>query len=566
MAVKILFVDVPAIQLDHLEKAIESGVSPSYAYGFPLGILYLSSYIKKQHPDTETALVDYPSRLSQITDYKSVTQFISEIARESASFEPDVIAFSAIFSSCHPFLMRCVELIKEIWPNAVSILGGMHPSNLARKMLEHKDIDYVAKGEGELSFAKFVGEFQSEEREKIKGIYSQKSSELIIGELLNADFIDDLDEIPLPDWDLMDMEYFVSEGARSQVRVGSAELDKKTAIIMTTRGCPFRCTFCSSHSVHGRKMRYRSVENVIQEVSILYEKFGVTRFVPEDDLFTAHKTRVVALLGALRALKIPDFEIQFPNALSPMVLSKTVMDALVDSGMKLATISVDSGSVYTQKYIVDRRTDLTRTREVIDYLKNNGIIVRCNFIIGFPGETLELMQETIDYAKSIAVDWVHIGMAMPLVGSQMYQDFVDRGDIEDNEKFWSVCDFDRRSFDTQEISAKDLMELTYRANLDINFIHNPNLKSGNYARVDELFTDVVSKHPFHIFGWYALKQAHKKRNNLIEENETQRKIIKLIKTNSRSKKLYNKYGDLLPAEFTALLSHDVEMKMAHYAS
>ena len=88
---------------------------------------------------------------------------------------------------------------------------------------------------------------------------------------------------------------------------------RKVATIVTTRGCPNKCTFCAAHLVHGRKLRYRSVDNVVGEVKALYENFGITLFIPEDDMFTVPKKRFIDMLAALKELDIPGFEMQNPG-------------------------------------------------------------------------------------------------------------------------------------------------------------------------------------------------------------------------------------------------------------
>lgn len=550
--VKVLFVDVPAIPNSDLVEARNTSRNISYAYGFPLGILYLSSYLKK-HNNVQLAMVNYPSKVDSLLDYDNDDVFLEVIARESTPFIPDIIAFSAIFSSCHTLLMRGIKILKRLWPEAVTIVGGMHASNLVEKMLEHDEIDYVFRGEAEIAISQFVRDFTTPERDAIKGIYSRKSIMITPPSDL-CEFVENLDTLPFPDWDLIDMEDYVTRGARTMVRTAESELEKRSAIIMTSRGCPFSCSFCSSHSVHGRLLRYRSIQNVLEEVQVLHEKYGVTRFIPEDDLFAADKVRVVVLLDALRKLQIPGFEIQFPNALSPTVLSEEVQNALIGAGMKLATVAIDSGSQFTQNNLIRRGLDLNRARTVVASLMCKGIIVRCNFIIGFPHETKELMQETVDFARSLEVDWCTFGLATPLVGSEMYDEFLKLGCIKDDESFWGNCDYRIRTFDTEEITKEELMDFVYRANLDINFINNPNLRHGNYQQSITVFSDIVVKHPFHIFGWYCLMLAHRGLGHEKETKTLMQKIKDLIETDPKAAEMYDKYNDMLPDLLTSIIT------------
>ena len=167
-------------------------------------------------------------------------------------------------------------------------------------------------------------------------------------------------------------------------------------------------------------------------------------------------------------------------------------------------------------------------------------------MLGFPNETKEMMEETVKYAKEIGSDWCIFSIAIPLIGSEMYEQFIKMGYIKDDINTWSASFFQERLFDTPEISAEELKEYKYRANLEINFIHNPNKENGRFERAIEIFTDVVLRHPFHIVAWYCILDCYRKMGDLKQAAFERKRILSLIKKDSRAMAMFRKYEDLIP--------------------
>ena len=359
-----------------------------------------------------------------------------------------------------------------------------------------------------------------------------------------AEQMEDLDMLPFPDWDLLDIENYVNASGWGR-RIGKDSALRRIATILTTRGCPFRCTFCSAHTVHGRKVRYRSAKNVLEEMKVLYEKYRVTLFVPEDDLFTANRTRVLTLLKEIHNLNIPGIEMQFTGGLNVNTMDEEILDAMITSGTRVVTLAIESGSEFVQKHIIKKNVDLNKARYLVHLCREKGLIVRCNIILGFPGETRQLMEETVDYVRNLGADWYAFLIAAPLIGTEMYKQFLEKGYLKEDVYMWSSVGFEDRWFDTDEISAEGLKELTYRINLDINFVNNINLRNGDSDRAILLFNDIVRAYPFHIFGLYGLHKAYKGKGSIEEAERIIQTIRRLIKTDERAYNLYEKYSDII---------------------
>lgn len=537
----VLFVNIPSRPLPEIENAIHGeGLFDSFQddVTMPMGILYLASYLRKYAPVSRVGLADYALRIAQGRTFGSVERYI-DAALEELDFTPEIVGFTLNFTPAQPFFDLCLERFRRRFPHAKILAGGNHATNTFRYQLQNPNLDAVCVGEGEIPLATLIKQVVTGASEPIQGFVRRNS--LDIGQ--RAELVQDLDSVPLPAWDLLDMEAYVTGAAKWEIGVTD---ETRVACIVASRGCPFHCTFCSTQTIHGYKMRFRSVESVAAEVWELHEKFGISVVMPWDDIFTIGRPRTVALLRGLRALGIPGFQIQFQNGLSVNALDREVIDELILTGMRMTALAVESGSKWVQHHMIEKQCNLDRAREHVAYLQEKGVYVRCLFILGFCGETREMMQETIDYAISLSADWCVFSIASPLVGSKMYTQFVAAGIIADDPSFWGNSSFGHRGFDTPEISADDLNELAYRANLNCNFIRNPNLTQGRYDRAAMLYRDIIAKFSFHVVAWYCLLKCEEGLGRAREAAEVCRHIAELVETNPLSREMFLKYRDLMP--------------------
>jgi len=547
---KLLFVNLPYIPVDDINLKIANNEEKFSHLSFPMGILYLSSMVKRENICEKIDILDYQNEINHITNYSNVTDFITSTT-EKINFVPDVIAFSLMFTTSYEFFTLCVEKLKEIWPDSIVIVGSFIATNCTEKLLENEYVDYILRGEGEIGLPLFLEQLSYSSKVDVKGIYSRdniRKSDML--EL--CDNIENLDEIPFPDWELIQINQYLRNGGRSILSNNSID-QPAVASVITSRGCPFDCTFCSAKTVFGRKIRFRSVENIIQELSVLHNKFGVTQILFEDDLFTANKKRTIELVNAIKELEIPDLKIQFPNGLHVNSIDKEVINALVDIGMASAHIAIESGCDYVLKNFMKKKVDLDKAKNLVRYIRNTkNLHVWCYFVLGMPGETREQILETIEYAKTLKADWCNFFIATPLVGSEIYEKFLDAGYYTGDLSEFKNTDFTHRSFDTNEIKAEELNDLVYRANLEVNFIFNTNLVEGNYIKAIDQFNHIISHYPFHIFAYLSLYRCYVGLNEKTEAEIMKLKIIKLLNVDKRSKEMYDKYKDLIPANYNII--------------
>jgi radical SAM superfamily enzyme YgiQ (UPF0313 family) len=547
----ILFVTIPSLPLEILRESFSGESEHPQILSMPLGILYLSAYIKKNTDISKAGLLDYTAFLPNVVNYPNIEDYILSEINDQVKFEPDIIGISYMFTTSYSFFEVMTPIIKKNWPKALIVVGGVHATNHYRSLLINPNIDIVIRGEAEIAFTKLIKQLSTNIKGKISGVIFK--DDVIDDQAVSlSEQVTNLDDLPFPDWDLCDMErYATSIGRRRSIGDSSK---KRIAAIMTTRGCPFKCTFCAAHSVNGRKLRFRSVKNVIEEVKLLNIRYGISLIDINDDLFNAKKERALELLNKFKELGIPDFELQFPSGLYINLLDEDIIDAMIECKLKVLNFALESGSAYVQKNIIKKNVDLSKAKEIARYCRKKGLTVRCFVILGFPGETKELMEETANYLKELRSDWCTFMIATPLKGSEMYAEFLKRGYIQENVDQLSSLFFRDRTFDTKEISAADLKDFIYRLNLDINFINNPNLVDGNFEKAIDLYKDILNSYHFHIFALYGLYLCYIGKEDQQAAQDIRTRMNILIKSNIQAKDMYSKYRTLLP---TGLIDNGV---------
>jgi anaerobic magnesium-protoporphyrin IX monomethyl ester cyclase len=560
---KVLFVNPPSMPYYQIVQSLENkrphigNLARQQPIAMPMGILYLSAVLERDFPDIEIRILDYAKALREYlaegrTDLDTIDEFVDLLlaSRVPESFRPDMVGMSILFSTAHRTTCFIADRVKRRWPNAPIFVGGMHATNSVPRLLETPAIDYVCRGEAESIISKVLATcLEGGDCEAIRGIHGRKklaAAQTSGGACReSADLIYDLDEIPYPAWHLLPMEEYVHSPGSRVLRVNDEVDHDREATIVTTRGCPFQCTFCSSWTVHGRKMRYRSTANVIGELEILHQRYHVNMVTPEDDLFSVKKPRIIELCNAIADHFNRKLHFQFPNALSVATLDREVIDAMVRMGMSVATIAIESGSPYVQKHVIKKNCDLDRARRVVKDARDAGAMVRTNFVVGFPGETKAQIRETFDFAASLATDWCEFSIAAPLVGTEMYQQMLDLGYIDGNFN-WDTAFFRERQFDTPEVTAAELKAMVDEANIRINFFGNYNLKVGDYHRALQFFDWIVIGHAGHLAARYVVGMTKRMMGDEAAFQKMIRECKELVKVSPMAAEQLRNYPDLFP--------------------
>ncbi len=369
----------------------------------PLGLGYLASMLEsKGH---KVILLD--CQVLRI-NYNDILNFIKRI-------NPDLIGMTSL-SSHYNNMVKLSNLIKS--DNQVKdiplVLGGIHASALPELSLKECKADYVIVGEGELTLTELVEYIENKvDISKINGLVYWENGKVKMNEERNL--IENLDSIPFPAWHLMPPQKYPKDPH------GHEYIRFPYAPIMTSRGCPFNCTYCASKNLWKRKIRLRSPKNVVDEIEFLIKNYGIKEIHIWDDNFTLIKDHVIGVCDEIIKRKI-NLTIKCPNGIRIDSLTPKILYKLREAGVYQMALAVESGN---QKILdkVKKQSNLNKVRKILKIIKKFDIITRGFFMIGLPGETIETIYDTIEFALNNNFDYASFFLAQPLPGSDIFYDW-----------------------------------------------------------------------------------------------------------------------------------------------
>lgn len=340
-----------------------------------------------------------------------------------------------VYSAALKQVKRSLEIIKKVKPETITIVGGPHPSAAPIHTLSFlKEADFAFRGEGEISFPLFIKYLENEQKDRFKevpGLVWREAGKIVFNEIVIHQNVDDFD---FPAWDIIRPNEYGKPGSI---------VPKGWASIVTSRGCPYQCTFCSAHIIAGYKMRYRSIDRVIQEIKYLYSNYGIRKFSILDENFTLNRLRVKEFCKKILNEGIK-FEFMLPNGVRLDTLTEDLLKHMKRAGFsKRMAVGIESGSERILKMIKKNLTK-EKIREKIELLVRLGFQPIGYFILGFPTETREEMQETIDFAMSLKLYRAAFTPLIPLPGTEIFETL-----IKDNEL---PADFDFSRLSTDEVN------------------------------------------------------------------------------------------------------------------
>ncbi|MAF95800.1 MAG: hypothetical protein CMM60_08620 [Rhodospirillaceae bacterium] len=372
-------------------------------------------------------------------------QFEAEI-RE---FKPDVVGISLLTSEYQDILEICVKLVKEIDHEIVTVAGGVHVTTQHESVLEDQNIDYAVRGEGEYVFRNLLEHLNGRAEFPKKGMVFRNCDGKI--EAFEPELIADLDQLPIPNYKLVDYPAYANK--LSRYGVDSVHV-KPFARILTSRGCPVGCSFCQVESISGKSLRMRSAENVIAELQMLKNEYGIEGFVIEDDNPFGNKKRTKKML---RLLKEANLNLTWKAAgVTIFNMDEEIFELMAETGCQAIGIAIESGVERVLKKIIRKPVNLKKVPDLVKLAQKYGLFVTANFIVGFPGETWEEIRETLHYAETCGVDYIKVYQAQPLLGTRLYDEAIETKSITGthDKVGWRYS-----RLHTSEFSPKDLSVL-----------------------------------------------------------------------------------------------------------
>lgn len=338
-------------------------------------------------------------------------------AREAMKREkPDIVGITAATNTIEE-AYRIAGIAKSL--GAMVVIGGPHTSALPEKTLkECRETDIVIRGEGEYAMLELA---QGKPLKLIRGLSYRVGN--TIKKNPDRPPIKDLNSLPLPARDLLPLERYRSIGVRKY----------PFATIMTSRGCPFSCTFCTNYMVHGKGFRPRSPENVLKEIDMLVNKYGVKEINILDDNFTLIPGRAEKICDMLMERGY-DLIWKCGNGIRADMVTQDLLVKMKRAGCYLLAFGVESGNPDVMKNIQKGET-LDQIRKAVLWTKKAGIMTEGFFMLGNEGDTEKTMNETIEFAKELDLDIAQFQVFIPIPGSAYTKKIEKNGRIF--AKSWS---------------------------------------------------------------------------------------------------------------------------------
>ncbi|MFA6106354.1 MAG: radical SAM protein [Patescibacteria group bacterium] len=371
----------------------------------PLGLLSVGAILKKSGHKVKFIDID-AERYSNEKFVKYLTDF-----------QPDLVAITCVTPTFNA-AAGLAGLVKAK-TSAKVMFGGVHPTIAPDDCLKNPNIDFLVVGEGEETVKELALFLESGrvDYEKIKGLWARINGQIIKGEA--RPLINDLDEMPYPAWELVsDLKNYQTPDA----------LRHPVMSIMTTRGCPFGCTYCCSKQIFGRLYRTRSTASLIKEIRYYIDNFGVKELHIMDDVFTLDKARTLEICRSIQREKF-NLTLSFANGIRADSIDDEVLKALKDTGFEDLGFGVETGDEDILKSI-KKNLSKDALRRAFRLAKRYGFNTWGFFIIGLPGESAATIKKTIEFAIELDPDFAKFLILKPFPGSEVFNQLNEKGYIK----------------------------------------------------------------------------------------------------------------------------------------
>jgi len=428
---KILFINPPFSQYD--------GVTGHGGKTAPLNLGYLASYIREQKPKIKVSILDCEAlNLS----YEQIRKFLIK-------FEPDIVALT-VPTPAHEHALLVAKIVKSLNKKIIIVVGGPQPTALPKTILKEKNIDFAVIGEGEITFLKLVNNLEKNIKKfyQIKGLAFKQKRKIIVNP--RRKLIKNLNIIPFPAKDILPLNAYYLPPTKRITSGASTN-------IVTSRGCPFNCTFCMAKTIWKRTVRFRSIENVVDEIEECVKKYNHQDFTFHDEFFTLNRNRVIEFC---HELKRRNLNIKWFCQARCGTVDIELLKIMKSSGCEKIGFGFESGDERILK-LMEKDNDLTKARKSVKLCKKAGIKVVGAFILGYPGETKKTIKKTINFAKELDPNTAAFFIAAPYPGTELFKLALKKGYLKQpiNWKSFAILTDNLLPMTIPGITKKELLKL-----------------------------------------------------------------------------------------------------------
>lgn len=400
----------------------------------PLGIAYMAGVLQENHIDVE------------ILDASAEDMDFKDVEKELLKRKPDLVALTALT----PTIGRALEtaqVVKETLPDSIVVMGGYHPTFNFIETLEDENVDIVIRGEGEYIMLNLVQALENQSSlHDVKGIVfeDKNSKEIVVNP--EAPLIQDLDELPFPALNLLPMKKY-----------SLLDMDTHMTTMITTRGCPMQCSFCSSAAMHGKKIRERSVENIVDEIEYLKTNYDIDTIAFMDDTFTLKKRKVMAICDEILKRNI---EIMWGCTSRVDTLDEKLLKKMKEAGCITIFIGVESAD-QQQLDNMCKNTTIAKIENAFKIAHKLKIRTIASVALGMPGDTKEIMNKTVKFVHKLKPNYAIYSLATPYPGTRFYKEAFEKNLIK--IKDWSKYTLITPILETIDCSLNDMRKIQAKA-------------------------------------------------------------------------------------------------------
>ena len=364
---------------------------------------------------------------------------------------------------------KIVGSLRKLDPSIKTLLAGLHPSALPERTIDEEDADFVCQGEGFYTLPKLIDALKNGATEfSIAGLWQKNSGAAIRNQ--PPPLMKDLDELPMPAWDLLDIPKY---RAHNWHCFDSITQRQPYAVLYTSLGCPFKCSFCCINALFGKNtIRYRGLDNVIEEIDFLVNRYGVRNIKIMDEMFALNEKRVVGLCDMIieRGYDLNMWAYARVNTVTERMLAK-----MKEAGVKWVAYGFESGSKHVIED-VSKGYQMELVDKVVQMTYDLDMHICANFIFGLPEDNYDTMKQTLVSMLDINAEWANIYSAMAYPGSKLYK--------MAQEKYWPLPEtwggFSQYAFDSLPLPTNHLtggQVLSFRDYAFDTYYQNPSYLS-----------------------------------------------------------------------------------------
>ncbi len=366
----------------------------------------------------------------EIYDVNALRLCNDEVVKVLNDKEWDIVGVSGLVTT-YNFQKWIIGELKKINPDSLVVCGGGLATSNSDLLFKNSEVDITVIGEGELTMLELCKTIRDGNRlETVLGIWFRKSCDIVENELRVN--IADLDKVAFPAWDLLPLDVYLNNsiwGGEAGNSSGFKEgiLVSKSMNIISSRGCPFMCNYCY-HLFHRSNYRFRSAQNVVNEMEILVDQYGVDFVGFVDDNFMASEKR---LLEFCDLIEEKQFDLSWGCHGRVTSANVAILKRMAEVSCVWIGYGIESGS-QEMLNCMNKKSTVEQAKLAITNTREAGIFTNTTFIFGYPGETKETVQETIDFKRELEIECGSF-FATPYPGTPLYESIKNR--IEDEEKF-----------------------------------------------------------------------------------------------------------------------------------